>query len=193
MRKWIKCIPPKKVQEELGNVYKGIWMPQMDRYWESDDGLTVMSRLLKTAWGQIEHVTIKAIVGGMWSGDIPWAVKQEIKDELFGIRTAAIEVFPAKKHLVDVCDVYHLWVLPKGFEIPFGIHPYRDVQCDPVERGYDYNIVEVQEWTNSPEREAIMAAGRTSVSPLEAAVTEALVDSKLSEIKNERVMINARK
>ena len=78
MRKWIKCIPPKKVQEEFGNVYQGIWMPQMDRYWESDDGWSVMSRLLKTKWGQVEHVTIKAMVGGMWSGDVPWALKQEI-------------------------------------------------------------------------------------------------------------------
>lgn len=184
MRKWIKCIPPKKVQEEFGNVYKGIWMPQMDRYWESDDGLSVMSRLLKTKWGQVEHVTIKAMVGGMWSGDIPWALKQEIKDELFGIRAAAIEVFPAKKNLVDVCDVYHLWVLPKGFEIPFGIHPYRDVQCDPVERGYDYNIVEMREWTDSPEREAIMAARDESVSPLEKALTDALVESKEAEMAN---------
>lgn len=183
MRKWIKCIPPKKVQEEFGNVYKGVWMPQMDRYWESDDGLSVMSRLLKTKWGQVEHVTIKAMVGGMWSGDIPWALKQEIKDELFGIRSAAIEVFPARKNLVDVCDVYHLWVLPKGFEIPFGIHPYRDVQCDPVERGYDYNVVEVQEWTNSPEREAIMAMRDASVSPLEKAVTDALVEAKESEMR----------
>lgn len=178
MRRWIKCIPPKKVQEEFGKVYQGIWMPQMDRYWESDDGLSVMSRLIKTKWGQVEHVTIKPMVGGMWSGDVPWALKQEIKDELFGIRSVAIEVFPARKNLVDVCDVYHLWVLPKGFEIPFGIHPYRDVQCDPVERGYDYNIVEVQEWTNSSEREAIMTARDDSVSPLEKVFTDALVESK---------------
>lgn len=183
MRKWIKCIPPKKVQEEFGKVYQGIWMPQMDRYWESDDGLSVMSRLLKTKWGQVEHVTIKVVVGGMWSGDIPWALKQEIKDELFGVRAAAIEVFPAKKHLVDVCDVYHLWVLPKGFEIPFGIHPYRDVQCDPVERGYDYNVVEVQEWMNSPEREAITRMVDASVSPLEKAFTDALVESKEAEMR----------
>lgn len=184
MRKWIKCIPPKKVQEEFGNVYQGIWMPQMDRYWESDDGWSVMSRLLKTKWGQVEHVTIKHMVGGFWSGDVPWALKQEIKDELFGIRAVAIEVFPARKNLVDAADVYHLWVLPKGFEIPFGIHPYRDVQCDPVERGYDYNVVEVQEWTESPEREAIMSARDTSVSPLEKALTDALVEAKTERFLN---------
>lgn len=182
MRKWIKCIPPKQVHEQFG-VYRGAWMPQMDRYWESDDGLSVMSRLLKTAWGPVEHVTIKTMVGGMFSGDIPWALKQEIKDELFGVRAAAIEVFPAKKHLVDVCDVYHLWVLPKGFEIPFGIHPYKDPQCQPIERGYDYNVVEVQEWTNSPEREAIMAMRDASVSPGEKIFEDLLIEGKMEEMR----------
>lgn len=185
MRKWYKCIPPKQLQE-MANVYQGIWMPQMDRYWESDDGLSVMSRLIKTKWGQVEHVTIKAMVGGFWSGDIPWSVKQEIKDELFGIRSAAFEVFPEKKHLVDVADVYHLWVLPKGFEIPFGIHPYKDPQCEPVERGYDYNIVEVQEWTNSPEREAIMAQRELSESPAEKLLSDLLVESKTSQLRGNR-------
>ena len=155
MRKWIKCIPPKVLHEQFG-VYKGIWMPQMDRYWESDDGYNVMSRVLRTEWGQVEHVTIKRLEGGFFSGDIPWAVKQEIKNELFGDRRTAIEVFPDKKHLVDICDVYHLWVLPKDFVLPFGIHPTRDVQCPPVERGYDYNLEEVKKWTESPERRALV-------------------------------------
>lgn len=56
----------------------------------------------------------------------------------WGDRRVAIEVFPTKKNLVDVCDVYHLWVLPKGFQLPFGIHPTRDPQGTPVERGYDF-------------------------------------------------------
>lgn len=156
MRKWYKMIPPKKVQEEFGNVYQGVWMKQMDRYWESDDGYSVMSRQIKTEWGVVEHVTIKPMVGGMWSGDVPWSVKQEIKDELFGIRAVAIEVFPARKNLVDVADVYHLWILPKNMALPFGIHPYRDPQCEPVERGYDYNMGDVQSWLDSPERKGIM-------------------------------------
>lgn len=153
MRTWHKCIPPKMAHEKLG-MYTGNWMPQMDRYWESDDGYDVMSRQIKTEWGVVEHVTIHRM--GPVQGDIPWAVKQEIKDELFGIRATAIEVFPAKKNLVDVCDVYHLWVLPKDFRLPFGIHPTRDVQCDPVERGYDYNPEEVNACTNSPGRKALV-------------------------------------
>lgn len=154
MRRWIKCVPPKVLHKNFG-VYQGIWMPQMDRYWESDDGYNVMSRAIKTEWGVVEHVTIKRTEGGLWSGDIPWVVKQEIKDELFGIRSTAIEVFPAKKNLVDIADVYHLWVLPKDFKLPFGIHPYRDTQCNPVERGYDYDFEECKRWVESPERVAM--------------------------------------
>lgn len=155
MRRWIKCVPPKVLHKNFG-IYQGIWMPQMDRYWESDDGYNVMSRAIRTEWGVVEHVTIKRTDGGLWSGDIPWAVKQEIKEELFGVRSTAIEVFPAKKNLVDVVDVYHLWVLPKDFRLPFGIHPHRDPQGDPVERGYDYDLEECRKWTESPERKALV-------------------------------------
>ena len=155
MRTWHKMIPPKQCHETLG-LYVGQWMPKMDRYWESDDGYDVMSRQIKTEWGVVEHVTISRMGTLGCGGDIPWAVKQEIKDELFGIRATAIEVFPARKNLVDVCDVYHLWVLPKNMSLPFGIHPHRDPQCEPVERGYDYNMIDVQAWLDSPERKEIM-------------------------------------
>ena len=154
MRKWYKMLPMKAAHEKLG-VYNGTWSQEMDRYWESDDGYNVGSRLIRTAIGVVEHVTIQRS-GTFKGGDIPWAVKQEIKDELFGIRATAIEVFPAKKNLIDVMDIYHLWILPKDFKMPFGIHPYRDVQCPAIERGYDFNMEECKRWVESPERKAIM-------------------------------------
>lgn len=162
MRHWYKCIPPKMCHEQLG-IYRGTWMPQMDRCWESDDGYSVMSRRIRTEWGVVDHVTI----GRMGKfGDIPWAVKQEIKDELFGRRATAIEVFPSAKNLVDVCDIYHLWVLPEDFRLPFGIHPTRDPIGDPVERGYDFNIEDNKKWLDSPERKALLGTGEESVNGL---------------------------
>lgn len=152
-RTWHKTAPPKFIQEHL-NIYKGIWMPQLDRSWESEDGYGVMSRRIRTAWGPVEHVTIERINGG---GDIPWAVKQEIKDELFGFKSTAIEVFPAKKNLVDVCDVYHLWVLPPDFKLPFGIHTIREPHGEPIERGYDFNLEDCQKWIDSDTRKALIA------------------------------------
>ena len=155
MRTWHKSLPMKLVNEKFGLYDHGTWGKQMDRYWESDDGYHVSSRLIRTEWGVIEHVTIGRM--GLGCGDIPWAVKQEIKNELFGYRAVAIEVFPSKKNLVDVMDLYHLWVLPKGFQLPFGIHPYRDPQNPVVERGYDFDLAEVTAWTESPERKALEA------------------------------------
>ena len=156
-RKWTEIISPKYMHDTLG-VYQGTWMPQMDRYWESEDGYNVMSRKIRTTWGPVEHVTIQRT--GRFSCDgsneVPWSVKQEIKDELFGKKCTAIEVFPERRNLVDVCDVYHLWVLPTDFKIPFGIHPIRDPQCEPIERGYDFDLEKCKEWNDSPERAALM-------------------------------------
>ena len=152
MRKWYKGIPPKYLHEKLG-IYHGEWMPQMDKCWESDDGYSVLSRKIRTDWGVVEHVTIQKM-GGV--GDIPWSTKQEIKNELFGDRATAIEVFPSEKNLVDVCDVYHLWILPEKFQLPFGIHPTRDPKCVPVQRGMDFNLDEVKAWVDSPERKALL-------------------------------------
>ncbi len=175
-RVWHKTIPPKKMQE-IAPLYQGVWMPHMDRCWESEDGYNVMSRKIKTAWGLVEHVTIQN-KGGV--GDVPWAVKQEIKDELFEFKSVAIEVFPSKKNLVDVCDVYHLWVLPKDFVMPFGIHPFKDVQCEPIERGYDFNIEDCQRWNESPKRKELM--GERKLSEEQAARLEqmkGLLDGKI--------------
>lgn len=154
VRQWHKSIPPKAVHEKFG-VYSGSWSTQMDRYWESNDGLTVSSRQIRTDWGVVEHVAISRMNGD--TRDLPWAIKQQIKDELFGSRRVAVEVFPSRKNLVDVCDVYHLWVLPKDFSLPFGIHPTRDPQGKPVERGYDFSIEETVAWTESEERKQLEA------------------------------------
>ena len=152
MRTWHKTIPMKYLHNQYG-IYNGTWSAQMDRYWESDDGYTVRSRQIKTDWGTVEHVTITRV--NEKDGDIPWAVKQQIKEELFGIRANAIEVFPDRKRLIDVMDEYHLWILPKDFQIPFGIHPTRDPQCPAVERGYDFTLEESTAWVESEERKAI--------------------------------------
>ena len=139
-RIWKETVPPKMLHDNFG-IYKGTWMPQMDRCWYSEDGYSVMSRLIRTDWGKVEHVTIEYKANKdnhSMNGerDIPWHIKQEIKNELFGENRTAIEVFPNEKHLIDVMDIYHLWVFEKGFKLPFGIHPIEDKQCPIVNRGY---------------------------------------------------------
>ena len=66
-------------------------MPQMDRCWFSDDGYQVTSRILITDWGKVEHAAItyngdeENLFSFDGSRDILWSVKQEIKNEVFGI------------------------------------------------------------------------------------------------------------
>ena len=61
---------------------------------------------------------------------------------MFGVDRIAIEVFPEEKRLVDVMDCYHLWILPKYFEMPFGIHP-KDKKCKVVNRGVNMKLIHV--------------------------------------------------
>lgn len=144
-RVWKETIAPKYLHETMG-VYSGIWMPQMDRCWQSDDGYQVTSRLLITPWGKVEHAAItrngetENFLSVNGERDIPWATKQAIKNELFGENRLAIEVFPKQKNLVDIMDVYHMWVFPKNFDLPFGIHPTRDPISKIVNRGCPHNV-----------------------------------------------------
>lgn len=139
---WIKAVPPKMAHDLLG-VYHGQWMPEMDRCWiREEDGVCVSSRLLRTEWGKVEHVTITR--GALYQGpaDISWAEKQQIKNELFGEDRVAVEVYPRTDRLVDVMDVYHLWVFEKHFKLPFGIHPKEYQRA--INRGYNVTAGEME-------------------------------------------------
>lgn len=140
-RIWKDTLSPKAMNDMIGVYQNSIWHKQCDRCWLSDDGYQVSSRIIKTEIGNVEHAVITRvgvdITDKLYNDgtlDIPWRIKQEIKDELFGKDRVAIEIFPEEKRLVDTCDVYHLWILPKKFKMPFGIHP-KDTKCQIVNRG----------------------------------------------------------
>jgi len=48
-----------------------------------------------------------------------WADFMRIKDELFGEGRGAIEYYPPRDDLVDEKNIYHLWILPRGYNCPF--------------------------------------------------------------------------
>jgi hypothetical protein len=50
-----------------------------------------------------------------------WRHFQAIKNEVAGPERTAVEVFPPESRLVDTSNEYHLWVLPPGLEMPFGL------------------------------------------------------------------------
>jgi len=172
-RFWKETLAPKYLHEVMG-VYHGVWWPDMDRCWLSNDGYQVTSRIIFTDWGKVEHAAImltsdSAFMSANGERDIPWAMKQQIKNELFGEKRLAIEVFPKQKNLVDVQDVYHLWVFPKDFDLPFGIHPTRDKQCRVVRRGcpkdVDCLIKNTQEMRGIGSKENTEKAEMTSNVP----------------------------
>lgn len=51
-----------------------------------------------------------------------WPDMQRIKNEIVGPERVAVEVYPDQADVVDQANMYHLWVLPKGFKLPFGLH-----------------------------------------------------------------------
>ncbi len=135
---FIKAIPPKLLKDNNMLSTKGRtgWHADMDRCWiDNDANLCVCSRLIRTRFGTVEHVTISKGTGtNDGSGEVTWAEKMRIKNELFGENRFAIEVFPKQKNLVDVCDIYHLWVFDKKLEMPFGIA--QKEYTPAINRGY---------------------------------------------------------
>ena len=149
---FIKAIPPKLLHDKFG-LYKGQWMSEMDKCWiDYDRGYSVCSRLIRTKFGNVEHVTITRVHSEEFDitfngeGDISWNEKMSIKNELFGENRFAIEVYPKQDRLVDICDVYHLWVFDKKLSMPFGIHPKE--YTSSINRGYsltEEELVTLQE------------------------------------------------
>ena len=72
-----------------------------------------------SAWGPIDHLIIRRHDEQL---HIPWSEMQRLKDELCGPERVAVEVFPPVSQLVDDANLRHLWVLPEGFALPFGLH-----------------------------------------------------------------------
>lgn len=66
-----------------------------------------------------------------------WRHLQQIKNEVAGELRTAVEIFPPEHLLTDTSNEYHLWVLPEGVELPFGIHDAPLVSTDEVAQRYN--------------------------------------------------------
>jgi len=51
-----------------------------------------------------------------------WRELQEIKNQICGEESEAIEIYPAESRLMDTANHYHLWVFPKGIRVPVGFN-----------------------------------------------------------------------
>lgn len=123
MGNWKRELSPRDLSYGTG------WCADMDRCFKQGGKYVVLSRVIMTKIGEVEHLAIR----NKDNSDIPWAEKYRIKNELIGRNRTAIEVFPDTDRLVDAAGMYHLWILPDNFNLPFGIHS-KDEHGDPVHR-----------------------------------------------------------
>ena len=110
--RWIEKPSPKSMRKGSG------WFGQMNRSYTYNGEYAAITREINTEWGRVIHCAFRNKNGS----EISWKEKQWLKDSLFGEDRVAIEVFPQKDRLVDVANMYYIWVFEKGFELPFGIH-----------------------------------------------------------------------
>lgn len=72
----------------------------------------------ETEWGTVLHLWVRRNDQGT---GVTWADLQRVKDEIVGPERTGVQVFPAQADLVDAANIYHVWVLPEGFRLPFGL------------------------------------------------------------------------
>lgn len=71
-----------------------------------------------TEWGEITHLWVQRHDEGT---GVTWSDLQRIKDEIVGSERVGLQVYPPQSELIDQANMYHVWVLPEGFALPFGL------------------------------------------------------------------------
>ena len=104
---------------EAGKVGRNGWGAQIKE--ATSNGLYAV--LIRRLEGGVIHLAIRTAS----QAEPPWRDLQRIKGELFGGDRVAIQICPAQERLIDAADMYHLWVLPEGHHLGFGLHPLDDV------------------------------------------------------------------
>jgi hypothetical protein len=79
--------------------------------------LSVQISTHSTEWGPVTHLWVKRHD----EQPLIWRDMQRVKNELVGAGRVGIEVFPAQADVVDAANMFHIWVLPEGFQLPFSL------------------------------------------------------------------------
>jgi hypothetical protein len=110
--------------EWLRGPLPALWTPKMEALRGVTDTyrnrfFAVLVAPVETRWGTVTHLMIRRHDGQMPRA---WRDLQRIKNELTSPDRVAVEVYPAEGQVVDVANMAHLWVLPDGVGLPFGLH-----------------------------------------------------------------------
>lgn len=114
-------------QIPLGPPNSNGWCREIREAWKNDLYVALV-RPVQTPWGVVHHLAIRTAS----NLEPPWRDKQRIKNEVFGPEFTAVEVMPPQPELIDQADMYHMWVLPRGFELPFTIFDRERAHADPA-------------------------------------------------------------
>ena len=87
------------------------------RFWKNNI-YTVQHFKKETGWGVIDHLMCRR---NDESAVHSWQELQRIKNEVMGEHRTAVEVYPSIEKLMDDANIYHLWVLPENFSLPFSL------------------------------------------------------------------------
>lgn len=75
-----------------------------------------------TALGNVVHLAVRTADARPQGGEPPWRDMQRIKNELCGEELEAVQVYPKQADVMDQANMYHLFVLPPSWPLPFGLH-----------------------------------------------------------------------
>lgn len=120
----------------LGNGGAGPWVNRSDRMKEIRAGSGVMKHCVAAHLNcdfsvqrceypehpGIDHLIIRRHDGE--PGHPGWTELQKVKDRLApnGTERFGIEIFPPRAFTVDNANIYHVWVMPQGWDPGIGIH-----------------------------------------------------------------------
>lgn len=103
---------PLPIDSATGLLSKILWATRNDFY-------IVQAYPSVHALGDGLHLAISTLDR---SGEPPWRDMQRIKDELVGEDCEAVQVYPRQEDVVDQAFMYHLFVMPRSWRLPFGLH-----------------------------------------------------------------------
>lgn len=88
--------------------------------WTNNRCFVIHWASLETVVGIVDHFTIQGHNAGTLIG---WSEMQSAKDDLAidGRDRVGVQVFPKSSLIHDLENVYHLWVYPVGFDLPFAL------------------------------------------------------------------------
>ncbi len=107
----------------MGTVGPAGWAYYMQRGLKNR-WLSVLLRDIYCRWDPAAKPThgVHAAYRTVSETELSWRERQSLKTHIFGAQAVGLEIMPREDRVVDEAPMFHMWVFPDGFPMPFGIH-----------------------------------------------------------------------